>query len=381
MKAGKAPKILIVANTDWYLYNFRMELIRRLAVLGWNVVLVSPAGPYAAIFESRGFVWREWQVGRQTILPWREARSILQLRKIYQQEQPDIIHHHTSKAVIYGSLAASFIRTARVVNSIPGRGYVFSARDLKALMLRPIVRAMFRVAFKQKNVQTAIFENPDDQTYFIDANLLAHKQGSLIQSVGVNLAQFPCTPLPDTSPPIVVMVSRLIWEKGIGVFVEAARKIKKSMDVRMVLIGMPDAGNPTSIPVSTIEGWVQQGAVEWWKWQEDMSAVYQQCTLVVHPTTYGEGIPTVLLEAAASGRPVITTDWPGCREAVLAGQSGFLIPPKDSEALANAITSLLNAPVKCAQMGVAGRKFAADHFSTDFINQATISIYQQVLAA
>ena len=379
MKKGKMPKILIVANTDWYLYNFRMDLVLNLIERKWDVILVSPSGPYVARFQSQGIAWREWQVGRQTIAPWREARSILQLRRIYQQEQPDFIHHHTSKAVIYGSLAAVFNKTAQVVNSISGRGYVFSNDDLKAFMLRPIVRTMFRIAFKQNNVNTAIFENPDDHAYFIDANLLAHKQGHLIQSVGVNLAQFPCTPLPKAKP-IVVMVSRLLWEKGVGLFVEAARRIKKTTDVRMVLVGMPDIGNPTSIPESTLEAWVQEGVIEWWKWQEDMKFVYQQCTMVVHPTTYGEGIPTVLLEAGASGRPVITTDWPGCREAILAGQSGLLVPPKDSEALTSAITGLLDKPAKCAEMGLAGRKFVAEHFSIDFINETTISIYQHILA-
>lgn len=379
MKKAQKPRILFVANTDWYLYNFRMDLALDLVERKWDVIFVSPSGPYVARFQSHGIGWREWQVGRQTIAPWREARSILELRRIYQQEQPDLIHHHTSKAVIYGSLAAMFNKTAQVVNSISGRGYVFSNSDLKAFMLRPIVRVMFRIAFKQNNVQAAIFENPDDHAYFVDANLLSHKQGYLIQSVGVNLAQFPYTPIPNTKP-IVVMVSRLLWEKGVGLFVEAARRIWKSTDVRMVLVGMPDKGNPTSIPESTLEGWVQEGVIEWWRWQEDMKSVYQQCTIVVHPTTYGEGIPTVLLEAGASGRPVITTDWPGCREAVLAGKSGLLIPPKDGKALTKAIVDLLGEPARCAEMGLAGRKFAAEHFSTDFINQATISIYQQILA-
>lgn len=379
MKKGKTPKILIVANTDWYLYNFRMELIQSLVELGWKVILVSPSGPYAEHFQSQGIPWREWQVGRQSIAPWSEIRSILKLRKIYQKEQPDLIHHHTNKAVIYGSLAAMRNKTAQIINSIPGRGYVFSNTDIKALILRPMVRAMFKVAFKQKNVKAAIFENPDDRQYFTNSNLLTHKITHLIQSVGVNLDQFPFTSIPNGEP-VVIMASRLLWEKGVGIFVQAARSIQKTAAVRMVLVGMPDTGNPTSISESTLLEWVQEGVIEWWGWQDDMKAVYQQCTLVVHPTTYGEGVPTVLLEAGASGRPVITTDWPGCREALLDGQSGLLIPPKDSKALANAIRELLSKPAECAQMGIAGQKFVAEHFSTQFINQATISIYRQVIA-
>ena len=373
------PKILIVANTDWYLYNFRMELIRSLVKLGWEVVLVSPSGPYTARFAEEGAAWREWRVGRQSIAPWREIGSILQLGRIYQEEQPDLIHHHTNKAVIYGSLAAAHCKTARVVNSIPGRGYVFSNTQLKALLLRPVVRFLFRIAFRKEVVKAAIFENPDDRQYFTRSNLVAHKSTHLIQSVGVNIDQFAYSTYPGGKP-IIVMASRMLWEKGVANFVRAAQNLQHSVDVRMVLVGMPDEGNPTSIPENTLREWTREGAVEWWEWQEDMRAVYQQCALVVHPTTYGEGVPTVLLEASASGRAVIATDWPGCREAILDGRTGLLVPPNDSQALAETIRELLGKPEACARMGLAGREFVSKHFSTQAINQATISIYQQVLA-
>ena len=373
------PKILIVANTDWYLYNFRIELIRSLVRLGWKVVLISPSGPYVERFAAEGVAWREWQVGRQSIAPWREIRSILQLSRIYQEEQPDLIHHHTNKAVIYGSLAAARCKTALVVNSIPGRGYVFSNTDLRALLLRPIVRLMFRIAFKQKAVQAAIFENPDDRQYFTRSNLVANKNTHLVQSVGVNIEHYPYSAYPGGKP-IIVMASRMLWEKGVANFVQAAQILQHSADIRMVLVGLPDKGNPTSIPENVLRQWAREGAVEWWEWQEDMHAVYQQCALVVHPTTYGEGIPTVLLEASASGRPVIATDWPGCQEAVLDGKTGLLVPPKDSQSLAKAILGLLGKPEACARMGLAGREFVSEHFSTRAINQATLSIYRQVLA-
>ena len=378
MQKRKTPKILMVANTDWYLYNFRMELIRSLIGRGWEVVLVSPSGPYSARFVSEGITWREWQVGRQSIAPWREIRSILALGRIYQEEQPDLVHLHTNKAVIYGSLAAVRCKTARVVNSIPGRGYVFCNTDPKAVLLRPIVRALFKMAFKGKAIQAVVFENSSDQQYFIQSHLISEKFTHLIPSVGVNIDQYPYSSYPEGTP-IVVMASRMLWEKGVGIFVQAAEILQRDLDVRMVLVGMPDTGNPTSIPETTLQNWVRRGAVEWWGWREDMPGVYQQSALVVHPTTYGEGVPTVLLEAGSSGRPVIATDWPGCRAAVLEGRTGLLVPPKDSQALADAIRALLSKPNECVQMGRAGREFVSEHFSTKAVNQATLSIYRKVL--
>jgi glycosyltransferase involved in cell wall biosynthesis len=370
-------KVLLVANTDWYLYNFRFSLAEFLRDQGFEVVLVSPPGRYTPVFKDNHFRWVAWELSRQAVLPWQEIRSYQSLAQIYRQEQPDLVHHHTIKPVLYGSLTARRLRMKAVVNSITGRGYIFLGKDLKARLLKPLVKTVYRRALYHTHY-AVIFENDADRQYFIQQKFIPAERTWLIYGVGVDPRRFTPAPEPD-GVPVVILSGRMLWDKGVGVLVEAARLLKKRIPVRVALVGEPDPGNPASIDENTLRQWTQEGAVEYWGWQSEMNAVYARCHVVTAPTMYGEGVPTVLLEAAACGRPVVTTDMPGCREIVEDGITGLIVPPGDAQALANALEQLIIDPTRRGRMGIAARQQAIQKFTTQQVNAATLAVYSKVL--
>jgi glycosyltransferase involved in cell wall biosynthesis len=372
-------RILLVANTDWYLYNFRLSLACYLTQQGFEVVLVSPAGEYTRALQAKGLRWVEWKVGRQTLAPWKELRSALQLIQIYRREKPALVHHCTAKAVTYGSLAAILSRVPGVINNITGLGTMFIRQDAKARVVRQMMQGLYWLASRHPNCAT-IFENPADREYFLSKRLTSPERTWLIEGVGVDVDAF--VPLPEPAGvPVVVLPARMLWDKGVGVLVEASPLLKKKAQARLALVGKPDEGNPGTVDEPTLRRWVEEGAVEWWGWQADMKSVYAHCHIVTLPSSYGEGVPTSLLEAAASGRPIVASDIPGCREVVVHGENGFLVPPGNAEALAEALAILVNEADLRRKMGNAGRQRVLERFSKDRINAATLVVYHKVLGA
>jgi len=370
-------KTLLVANTDWYLYNFRLSLAKDLRAQGVEVVTVSPPGDYAAKLQAEGFRWVEWQVSRQGANPLEELRAARRLRQIYQQEKPDLVHHHTIKPALYGTWAASFKGGPAVVNSITGRGYVFLSAERKARLLRPAVKWLYRRVLRRPRCET-IFENEADQQYFLQENLTLPQHTWLVRSVGVDVERFSPQPQPS-GVPVVLLASRMLWDKGAGEFVEVARWLQGQVAVRFVLCGAPDAGNPASIPEETLRAWADEGAVEWWGFRADMPQVYASASIFCLPTTYGEGVPTALIEAAACGRALVASDIPGCREVVTDGENGLLVPPKDAAALAEAIRRLLeDAPLR-QRLAQAARQTAVERFSAQQVNAETWQVYQRAV--
>ncbi len=375
-------KILLVANTDWYLYNFRRSLARFLTSEGFEVGLVSPPGNYAKLLQEAGFRWMGWEVGRQTLSPAGEISSLLRLARIYRQELPDLVHHHTIKCVLYGSLAARLTKIPVRINSITGRGYVFVSSDRKAAFLRLLVKPFYKLAFGDKAGGAAIFENAADLAYFVDHGLVASNNTFLIEGVGVDADEFVPTPEPE-GPVVVLLAARMLWDKGVGALIEAMRILRQQGvtpdRLRAVLVGEPDPGNPTSIDQATLKGWHDQGIADWWGWRADMKAVYAACHIVTLPTTYGEGVPTTLLEAAACGKPIVATDIPGCREIIRHGDNGLLIPPGNHQALAEALLTLVEQPAQRGRMGQAGRQIVLQRFTNRSVNVATLDVYCKYL--
>lgn len=369
-------KVILSANTDWYLYNFRLSLAQALRQQGFEVLLVSPPGKYTSQLQEHGFRWLAWQIGRQTLAPWEELGALLQLVRIYRREQPLLVHHHTIKPVLYGSWAARLAAIPAVVNSITGRGYIFLGEDSKARFLRHVVKPFYWGAFRSRNC-AVIFENDYDRQFFLSEKLVPSEKSWLIEGVGVDLHRFVPVEEPQGLP-VVVLPARMLWDKGVGVFVDAARILQAMTRVRVVLVGEPDPGNPKTVHRSALEKWVQEGVVEWWGWRQDMKTVYASSHIVTLPSL-GEGVPTVLLEAAASGRPIVATDVPGCREVVSHGVNGFLVPPNDAESLAKALYELITDPDLRGRMGASGRKLVSERFSDTKINADTLAVYRQVM--
>jgi glycosyltransferase involved in cell wall biosynthesis len=370
-------RLLLSSNTDWYIYNFRLALAEYLQQQGWEVVLVSPPGKYTTRLQQRGFRWIAWDLGRKSTSPWGEIKSLGEIASIYRREKPDLVHHHTIKPVLYGSLAARLARVPATVNSITGRGYIFLGENRKARLLKPLVMQIYRMALKSGTC-AVIFENDNDRQFFLDHHLVPTERTWLIEGVGVDPERFTPQPEPP-GVPVVALAARMLWDKGVGVLVEAARLLKAETQVRVALIGEPDPGNPATVSSQTLEKWHTEGLVEWWGWQPEMPKAYSQSHIVTLPTMYGEGVPTTLLEAAACGRPLVATDIPGCREVVTDGYNGFLVPPNDPQALAQALKRLVSDPSLRGRMGSASRQLVLQKFTHAQVNAATLRVYQHVL--
>ncbi len=373
------PKVALVANTDWYLYNFRLSLAEELRREGYEVLLLSPRGPFADEFGKLEFRWREWVVGRQSLAPWREAASLLSLASLYRRERPHIAHHFTVKPVIYGVLAAEWAGVPCVVSSVAGLGHVFIGEELRSRLLRPLVRTLYHHALARRR-GVATFENPHDQEYFERHRLVAREHTRLIPGAGVDIERFAPRPEPPGAP-VVVLAARMLWTKGVGVLAEAARLLQAGHTMRLALVGEPDPGNPMTIDTATLEGWAREGFIEWWGWRAAMEDVFAACHIVTLPTLGGEGVPTVLLEAAAAGRPVVTTDTPGCRDLVEHEVNGLIVPPNDAPALAAALSRLAGDPALRARLGAAGRRRVEQQYSATVINRAFLEVYQELLGA
>lgn len=370
-------KIALVANTDWYLYHFRLPLARHLREQGFQVVLISPGGEFAARITEAGFRFIPWRVGRQSLAPWGELNAVLRLAAIYRRERPDLLHHHTIKPVLYGSFAAQRLRIPCLVNSITGRGYVFSNGGRKARLILPEVRLMYRLALGHPSAWT-LFENDADRQHFIAEGLVPAERTCLVQGVGVDPVCFAPSPEPPGRP-LIVLPGRMLWDKGVGELVEAARLLRRRPNPpRVALVGDPDPGNPRSIPVETLRGWHEEGVVEWWGFRADMPAVYRQAHVVTLPS-HGEGIPTALLEAAACGKPIVSTDAPGTRDVVLHGRNGILVPLRDPHALAEALSRLVEDAGLRARLGAEGRQRILAGFTTEQVNTRTLALYAQLL--
>lgn len=368
-------KAILFANTDWYLYNFRLSYARYLRDLGWEVVLMTPEGNRVSEMEEAGFRHIPFNFSRKGINPLAELRTILRIKEIYREEKPDLVHHFTIKCDIYGSLAACANGVRGIVNSITGLGYLFISKNPFVMILRPLIYGLYRKALAPSQV---IFENPDDAALFLKHGLIRENHYAVISGTGVDINAF--TPSEEKEePPIITLPSRMLWDKGIGEFVKAAGEIhKKGIPARFVLAGNTDPGNPASIPAEQLQKWHDEGIIEYWGWQENMRDLFARSAIICLPS-YREGLPRTLIEASACGRPIVTTDVPGCREAVEDGMNGILVPPKDAESLEKALLCLIRDKNLRQEMGAAGRKMAEEIFALDIINRETWKICRKAL--
>jgi glycosyltransferase involved in cell wall biosynthesis len=371
-------KILLVANTDWYLFNFRLSLASRLRAAGAEVILVSPNGRFVSDIVEDGFRWLEWNVGRKTTEPLRELSSVRRLAAIYQLEKPDLVHHFTIKPVLYGSLAARNANVPALVNSVTGLGYVFLNQNKQGSALRKVVLPLYRLAFGHANL-AVIFENASDRDQFIQMGLIPEEKTVVVQGVGVDIERFTPGPEPQGIP-VVLFPARMLLDKGLGTLIEATGILKQNHQVRVVLVGEPDPGNPATVEPEELHAWQDAGLVEWWGFQGGMENIYPQATVVTLPSL-GEGLPTALIEAAACGRAIVATDVPGCREVVENGINGLLVPPNDAVALAQALGKVLDDPVLRTRMGAAGRERVLSQFADRLIIRQILDIYEHLLPA
>ncbi|MBY6242469.1 glycosyltransferase family 4 protein [Methylosinus sp. Sm6] len=374
-------KLLLFANTDWYLYNFEKSLAAALRDGGHRVILVSPPGPYGAKLRSLGFDWVAAPMDRGSLNPFRELTLLAWLWNFMQREQPDIVHSFTIKCAVYGALTGRLVG-ARCVSAVAGMGYVFTNNELKARVLRPPLRALMRAALGGEQARL-VLQNPDDVHFFEQSNIAPRERIRLICGAGVDCSRFVA---PSEAPTRaegairVVLAARMLWDKGVAEFVEAARMLKdENRSVHFLLAGAPDEGNPAAVPERKLREWQAEGLVQWLGHVGDMPALLASVDIVVLPS-YREGLPTILIEAAACARALVTTDAPGCREVVTHEIDGLLVPVGDTKALASAIARLQDQPEFAQRLGKAARKKALSKFDEQIVIAQTFAVYEELAA-
>lgn len=340
--------------------------------LGHEVVLACPDDADVPRLEQAGFRWLEVKLSRRGMNPLAELLSLWRLVRLYRQAQPDLVHHFTIKCVLYGSIAARLAGVRPVVNAVTGLGYAFSGRGWRAILARWSVGLLYRLALSGTRV---VFQNPDDLAVFVSRGFVRPGAGVLIRGSGVDVRCFhPHVGMPPQRPERVLLASRLLWSKGIGEFVAAAGQVRQRLPgVEFWLAGVPDEGNPDSIPPEALAR--RAGSVQLLGHRSDMAVLMREVDILVLPSRYGEGVPRCLIEGAASGLALIASDMPGCREIVRDGENGILIPPGDEAALAHALLVLLRAPALRAAMGRRSREIACAQFSQEQVIVQTLREY------
>ncbi len=369
-------KMLVVANTDWFLANFMSAFLSRHTQAGVEVVAASPGGPYIHDIRRAGLGWVEIPMSRGRGSARGNLASISAIRRLLREVQPDLAHFVTAKAVVLGDLAMPADDRRRAINVLPGLGHAFVTRGLTGAIDRSVMRwGVRRAAVRPQSLM--VFHQEADRQMMLGASGQLRRASRIIPGWGVDLTRFTLVGR-GQHPPLVVMVSRMLWSKGVAEFVEAARLCRESTDARFILVGDPDPGNPGPVPPPQLQAWQRSGAVEWWGHRDDIPEILSQASLVVLPSMYGEGVPQSLIEASAARLPVVASDVPGCREIVKDGVNGLLVQPGAIVELAGAIRSLLADPTLRAEMGRRGREIAQERFSIPGILAQYVSAYREL---
>lgn len=339
--------------------------------------MATPDTGDAHLIKAAGLNHITLEMSRKGLNPLRELKTMFEFWRLYKDLSPQIVHHVTVKPIIYGSIIAALLNKSFVVNAISGLGYIFTSLP-KNNIVRLITTFLYKLALNRSNSKT-IFQNPDDLNLFIQEGMIERSKTRLILGSGVNCSVFSPTPA-KIGDVIVMLPARMLFDKGIYEFVNAVTLLKADYPkVKFVLVGRFDDGNPALIPTKQLRAWELAGLIEWWGYKRNMDEVLNLASMVVLPS-YREGLPKVLLEAAACGKPIISTNVPGCKEIVRHEVNGLLIPPKDEVALAEAIRRLLDNPEFAVQLGKNGREIVQNEFSEALVVEKTFEVYEHLLA-
>jgi glycosyltransferase involved in cell wall biosynthesis len=369
--------LMFVVNVDWFFLSHRLPIALEAQRQGYQVHIATGLTDKLDELQRHGLVVHPLGLDRSSAGLGNAWRTMIELWNVFRAVRPDVVHLVTIKPVLLGGLVARLVRVPAVVVAMSGLGFVFMARGATAAVRRWLVGALYRVALGHHNLKV-IFQNPDDRASLAKLAHLPDSKVEMIRGSGVDLTQYGHTPLP-LGVPVVLLAARLLADKGVREFVEAAWLLKqKGVSARFCLVGSVDPANPASLTDAELRQWANEGVVELWGPRSDMPEVLRAAHLVVLPS-YREGLPKVLLEAAACGRAVVTTDVPGCSDAIDPGVTGVLVPVRNAAALADAIEGLINDPLLCQAMGNAGRVLAERAFDVRQVVVAHLRIYQELI--
>ncbi len=376
--SGDLGNLLFVVTEDWYFCSHRLQLAVAAQRVGYNVAVVTQETSHGEVIRQAGLRLIPVKFRRSGRNPFSDFMTIRSLISIYRSEQPDIIHHVSLKPVLYGSIAARFAGNPGIINAMTGLGHALSSEDFFAKFIRFLISPFLAYIFSAEKTIT-IFQNGDDLKTLEDRNLVKHGQTVIIRGSGVDLDTY-IRGRNKTTIPQVVLVARMLWTKGVEEFVQAAKLLlTRGSMASFILIGDTDSENPAAISVEQLGLWQAEKNVEWWGRRSDIPEILQQSAIACLPSWWGEGVPKFLLEAASASLPIVTTDVPGCREAVINGENGYLVPSRNYVVLADAIEKLINDKALRKEMGRNGRALTEREFGIEKIIEETISLYQRIL--
>jgi glycosyltransferase involved in cell wall biosynthesis len=371
-------KILFLVTEDWYFCSHRLPIARAARDAGYDVTVVTRVRHHGSCIEAEGFRLIPLEIRRRSKNPVRELSTIRDIAAIYRNEKPDLVHQVSLKPVIYGSIAARMAPVPAIINALAGLGFVFTSERRQAKIIRGMVKLAFRWLLDRPN-SYVLLQNPDDRKALVESRAVHADRTRIVRGSGVDTRRFIPSKDPCDMPVVVTLVARMLRDKGIHEFVESVRMLKsQGVQLRAVLVGSPDPENPTSIPEAQLTAWCTQGWVEWWGQCDDIPAVWSRSNIAVLPS-FREGLPLSLIEAAASGRPIVTTDAPGCREIVRDGYNGLLVPVHDAGALAAAMRKLIENRDLRVAMGERGRRLVEEQFSQRIVVEQTLDLYTSLL--
>lgn len=368
-------KVILVSRCAWTLYNYRTGLMRELKKAGCTVIAGGMGGDgFEAKIEELGVRFVSLPADKRRMNPWADMKLFWSLYQMYRREQPDVVHHFTIKPVIYGSLAGRLAGVPKVINTITGLGFIFI--EEKMVWLRRFVEWQYWLALSMAHF--TFFQNADDLQHFVSRRLVGARKTGLLPGSGVDCTRF--TPVLAEHKPTgrqlsFLLVARLLREKGIYEFVDAARLVKAAFpNLAFYLLGQRDERNPTVVPQADLDYWKAEGILTWLGEVLDVRPVVALADVVVLPS-YREGVPRSLLEAAAMGKPIITTNAVGCREVVDDEVNGFLVPVKDVKALARAMIRMIQHPEMRMRMGRASREKVECAFEETVVIEKIVNAY------
>lgn len=370
------PKLLYFVSVDWFFCSHFLSRAVAARDAGYEVIVLTHVAESGGRIEAAGLRPIPLKIDRRSLSPVAGLLTFLRVWRVFREEKPMLVHQVALKPILLGSLAARLCGISRVVNAVVGGGYLFSSETHTAKCLRSMLGLALKWLLNPRGSRV-VFENPDDLADFVREGCVRQEDAVLIRGAGVESGKYPPASV-VSSTPLVLLAARLLWDKGIGEFIDAARQLRQAgVEARFVVAGGTDLGNRASIDKATLEAWRNEGVVEFWGFRTDMPEVMAQASIACLPS-YREGLPKVLLEAMAAGLPCVSTDVPGCREAVRHRDNGLLVAPRDARALAHALATLIKDVEMRVRMGRRGRERVEAEFSSGRVILQTLALYEDV---
>ncbi len=370
-------KILFFITEDWFFCSHFLDRAVAARQAGYEVLVLTRVRRHRQLICDAGLRLLPLELDRGGLNPLADLLALWHVICVYRNERPDLVHHIALKPILVGTLAARLVGVKSIVNALVGMGFVFTSTGILAKVLRPVLWLLLKLTLNPPGSRV-VFENQDDMQTFIAKAMVRKENAVLIRGAGVNTRLFQPVVRTDRQP-VTMLVARMLWDKGVGEFVAAAELLRKrGANARFVLVGGLDTANRAHISESVLIRWQQEGNVEWWGPHEYMHEVLVEADIACLPS-YREGLPKALLEAMASGLPCVTTDVPGCREAVSNGDNGFLVPARDAVSLAAALERLIRDSDLRQRMGQRGRERAESEFSQQRVSAETLAVYWELL--